>query len=144
MKQLLAQNLMNWGIPGILVVDGNYLNSPQLYLKHEFEDLPLDNAYCRKNLEHIHYLWAPWKSRLGVTILCLWGYLNDPSGRRTALSSSDVNVVLVHDAWADGSSWAKVIAPLAADGIKVVAALIPLFSLPGEQVIDSVNIPFCF
>jgi hypothetical protein len=55
-----------------------------------------------------------------------------------------VNVVPVHDAWADGSSWAKVIAPPAADGIKVVAALIPLFSLPGEQVIDSVNIPFCF
>ncbi len=30
------------------------------------------------------------------------------------MSSNDVNVVLVHGAWADGSSWAKVIAPLAA------------------------------
>ena len=30
--------------------------------------------------------------------------------------------------WADGSSWAKVIAPLAADGIKVVAAPLPLTS----------------
>ncbi len=39
------------------------------------------------------------------------------------MSPNDVNVVLVHGAWADGSSWAKLIARLAADGIKVVAAL---------------------
>ena len=32
------------------------------------------------------------------------------------MSSNNVSVVLVHGAWADGSSWAKVIAPLAADG----------------------------
>src|ERR1700748_1435314 len=41
---------------------------------------------------------------------------------------NDVNVVLVHGAWADGSSWAKIIGPLAADGIKVVAAPLPLTS----------------
>src|ERR1700751_2778750 len=40
----------------------------------------------------------------------------------------DATVVLVHGAWADGSSWDKVIAPLAADGIKVVAAPLPLTS----------------
>src|ERR1700685_4235983 len=44
------------------------------------------------------------------------------------MSSNDVTVVLVHGAGADGSSWAKVIAPLAADGIKVVAAPLPLTS----------------
>ena len=44
------------------------------------------------------------------------------------MSLSDVSVVLVHGAWADGSSWAKVIGPLAADGIKVVAAALPLTS----------------
>jgi len=42
------------------------------------------------------------------------------------MSSNDVSVVLVHGAWADGSSWAKVIAPLVAGGIKVVAAPLPL------------------
>jgi pimeloyl-ACP methyl ester carboxylesterase len=42
------------------------------------------------------------------------------------MSSNDVNVVLVHGAWADGSSWAKVITPLAASGVKVVAAPLPL------------------
>src|SRR5277367_6579500 len=44
------------------------------------------------------------------------------------MPSNDVNVVLVHGAWADGSSWAKVIAPLAASGVKVVAAPLPLTS----------------
>jgi pimeloyl-ACP methyl ester carboxylesterase len=42
--------------------------------------------------------------------------------------SNDVSVVFVHGAWADGSSWAKVIAPFAVDGIKVVAAPLPLTS----------------
>ena len=44
------------------------------------------------------------------------------------MSSNNVSVVLVHGAWADGSSWAKVIAPLAASGIKVLAAPLPLTS----------------
>ncbi len=48
------------------------------------------------------------------------------------MSSSDVNVVLVHGAWADGSSWAKVITPLAAGGIKVVAAPLPLTSFADD------------
>src|SRR6476620_5691179 len=50
-------------------------------------------------------------------------------GRSAVMSANDVSVVLVHGAWADGSSWAKVIAPLAADGFNVVAAPLPLTSL---------------
>lgn len=44
------------------------------------------------------------------------------------MSPSDVTIVLAHGAWADGSSWAKVIAQLAADGVKVLAAPLPLTS----------------
>src|SRR5579863_59555 len=40
----------------------------------------------------------------------------------------NVNVVLAHGAWADGSSWAKVIGPLAAQGVRVLAAPLPLTS----------------
>ena len=40
----------------------------------------------------------------------------------------NVNVVLAHGAWADGSSWAKVIGPLVAEGVKVIAAPLPLTS----------------
>ncbi len=57
-KKMLVQNLMNWGIPRVLVLDGNYHNSSQLYLKHEFEGFPLDDEYCRKTLEHVHFLWG--------------------------------------------------------------------------------------
>jgi pimeloyl-ACP methyl ester carboxylesterase len=42
------------------------------------------------------------------------------------MSRNEMTVVLVHGAWADGSSWAKVIAPLAAAGIQVIAAPLPL------------------
>jgi hypothetical protein len=38
------------------------------------------------------------------------------------MPANRVNVVLVHGAWADGSSWSKVIGPLKAAGLKVFAA----------------------
>jgi pimeloyl-ACP methyl ester carboxylesterase len=48
------------------------------------------------------------------------------------MSSDDVSVVLVHGAWADGSSWSKIIALLAAGGVKVVAAPLPLTSFQDD------------
>jgi pimeloyl-ACP methyl ester carboxylesterase len=48
------------------------------------------------------------------------------------MSSNDASVVLVHGAWADGSSWAKVISPLAARGARVVAAPLPLTSFADD------------
>ncbi|HUN32657.1 MAG TPA: alpha/beta hydrolase [Trebonia sp.] len=45
---------------------------------------------------------------------------------------NQATVVLVHGAWADGSSWSKVIGPLQADGMKVVAAPLPLTTLPDD------------
>lgn len=44
------------------------------------------------------------------------------------MSNENVSVVLVHGAWADGSSWAKVIGPLAARAVRVLAAPLPLTS----------------
>jgi len=42
--------------------------------------------------------------------------------------TGDVNVVLVHGAWADGFSWSKVIGLLTADRIRAAAAPLPLTS----------------
>jgi stage V sporulation protein R len=56
-KKTMVHSLMNWGIPRILVMDGNYQGSLQLYLKHEYEGIPLDDSYCRKTLDHIYHLW---------------------------------------------------------------------------------------
>jgi stage V sporulation protein R len=57
-KRYLVQSLMNWGVPRVLVVDGNYKGSSQLYLRHVYEGLPLDDEYCRKTLDEIFFLWG--------------------------------------------------------------------------------------
>ena len=44
----------------------------------------------------------------------------------------DVSVVLAHGAWADGSSWARVITALKAEGASVSAAPLPLTSLADD------------
>jgi pimeloyl-ACP methyl ester carboxylesterase len=46
--------------------------------------------------------------------------------------AKDVSVVLAHGAWADGSSWARVIAALKAEGASVSAVLLPLTSLADD------------
>ena len=45
---------------------------------------------------------------------------------------SEVSVVLAHGAWADGSSWSRVIGPLIAAGHKVSAASLPLTSFEAD------------
>jgi len=47
-------------------------------------------------------------------------------------SEGPVTVVLVHGAWADGSSWGPVIAPLQRQGLIVRAAPLPLTSLADD------------
>ncbi len=48
------------------------------------------------------------------------------------MSGRSASVVLVHGAWADGSSWAKVIESLALDGLRVIAAPLPLTSFADD------------
>ena len=48
------------------------------------------------------------------------------------LFSKNATVVLVHGAWADGSSWNLVVLPLLHEGLKVVCAPIPLTSLSDD------------
>jgi pimeloyl-ACP methyl ester carboxylesterase len=47
-------------------------------------------------------------------------------------SKNAASIVLVHGAWADGSSWAEVIKPLQSRGLKTIAAPIPLTSLSDD------------
>jgi pimeloyl-ACP methyl ester carboxylesterase len=48
------------------------------------------------------------------------------------MAKTDVSVVLAHGAWADGSSWARVITALSTEGINVMAAPLPLTSLADD------------
>ncbi len=58
------------------------------------------------------------------------------SGNQAAAQSTESrsvkNVILVHGAWADGSSWSKVIPLLEARGLKVTAVQLPLTSLADD------------
>jgi pimeloyl-ACP methyl ester carboxylesterase len=48
------------------------------------------------------------------------------------MSFSNVSVVMVHGAWADGSSWSKVINRLKDQGVNAIAAPLPLTSLSDD------------
>jgi pimeloyl-ACP methyl ester carboxylesterase len=47
-------------------------------------------------------------------------------------SNGTPTIIMVHGAWADGSSWKEVIQPLQADGVNAIAAPIPLSSLSDD------------
>jgi hypothetical protein len=48
------------------------------------------------------------------------------------MAANSTTVILAHGAWADGSSWGKVILPLEQRGLRVIAAPIPLTSLTDD------------
>jgi pimeloyl-ACP methyl ester carboxylesterase len=48
------------------------------------------------------------------------------------MAVNDVSVVVAHGGWADGSSWARVITGLGAQGVKATAAALPLTSLADD------------
>jgi pimeloyl-ACP methyl ester carboxylesterase len=48
------------------------------------------------------------------------------------MAMNDASVVLAHGAWADGSSWGRVITALKAEGTRVLAAPLPLTSLADD------------
>jgi len=50
------------------------------------------------------------------------------------MSGIDASVVLAHGAWADGSSWSKVIVALQEKGVTTIAAPLPLTSLSDDVV----------
>ena len=66
-----------------------------------------------------------------LCLLAATGSLTSASAQTSATQPAK-NVLLVHGAWADGSSWSKVIPRLTAAGLNVVAVQIPLTSLDDD------------
>src|SRR5579864_3152287 len=65
----------------------------------------------------------------------------DPDSEGTTLMNARPNIVLIHGAWAEGSSWSGVIERLQADGYHVTAPQFPLTALADDvarlrQVLD--------
>ena len=57
-KQQLLHSLTNHGRPFIYVVDGNYRNRGELYLRHQYEGVELKLDYARDTLENLESLWS--------------------------------------------------------------------------------------
>lgn len=53
----IANDLVNCGIPYIVVTDGDYKGNGELYLKHEYEGIELDIKYLERTLPHVYTLW---------------------------------------------------------------------------------------
>lgn len=79
------------------------------------------------------------QASLSVGLLLTAGFHSVGYAQQSPESSRDnsnrgvKNIVLVHGAWADGSSWSGVIPLLEADGYHVVAAQLPLTSLADDD-----------
>ena len=56
-RSLLINSLSTFGTPLIMVVDGDYEGKRELYLRHAYDGIELDQEYREKTLEHIFYLW---------------------------------------------------------------------------------------
>jgi stage V sporulation protein R len=57
-KQQLLQSLTNRGRPIISVVDGNYKNRGELYLRHDFCGVELQMDYAADTLKNLERLWS--------------------------------------------------------------------------------------
>lgn len=54
----VVQSRVNGGYPTIVVEDGDFNKSGQLYLKHLYENIELDIGHLEKVLGHIYKLWG--------------------------------------------------------------------------------------
>jgi stage V sporulation protein R len=57
-KQQLLASLTNRGRPIIAVVDGNYKNRGELYLKHDYSGVELQLDAAADTLENLERLWS--------------------------------------------------------------------------------------
>lgn len=55
--QLVAAKT-NGGFPYLTIVNGNYDNNGELYIKHAYEGAELDFNYVEKTLPYAHHLWG--------------------------------------------------------------------------------------
>ena len=56
-RDMIVGSMANFGNPYIVVDDGDYHRSRELYLKHVFEGQEIDIDYAEKTLRYVQYLW---------------------------------------------------------------------------------------
>ncbi len=56
-RDALVASLDNFGLPVIVVADGDYRGNRELYLEHRFDVSELDIRYAEKTLQHTYAIW---------------------------------------------------------------------------------------
>ena len=57
-RDMLVASMTNFGVPYIVVEDGDYKRNRELYLKHCYEGQELDIRYAEKTLQAVYDLWG--------------------------------------------------------------------------------------
>ncbi|MBU8908815.1 SpoVR family protein [Desertibacillus haloalkaliphilus] len=57
-RDQLVQSRVNGGFPYLMVTDGDYLKSGELYITHSYEGTELDVSYLERVLPYIYQLWG--------------------------------------------------------------------------------------
>jgi stage V sporulation protein R len=57
-KDKLLFSLTNMGNPFITIIDGNYENRGELYLKHRFDGVEIRIDYARATMENLYRMWT--------------------------------------------------------------------------------------
>ena len=81
-RDTLVESLTNFGQPYLTVEDGNYGRKRELYLKHHFDERPLDIPYAERTLTMVERLWG-YPAHLETVL----------HGRKVVLTSEDGTVI---------------------------------------------------
>jgi stage V sporulation protein R len=57
-RDQLIYSRVNGGFPYLVIEDGDYLRSGEMYIKHRFEGIELDLKYLEKTLPYVNQLWG--------------------------------------------------------------------------------------
>lgn len=57
-RDMLVASMTNFGVPYIVVDDGDYRRNGELYLKHLYEGQELDIKYAERTLQAVYELWG--------------------------------------------------------------------------------------
>lgn len=57
-RDQLVYSRVNGGFPYLVVQDGDFLRTGELYLKHQYEGLELDLKYLERTLPFVYQLWG--------------------------------------------------------------------------------------
>ena len=57
-RDTIVANMTNFGVPYLVVENGDYRGNRELYIKHLYEGQELDMVYGEKTLQHVYTLWG--------------------------------------------------------------------------------------